>query len=83
MIDMEKALILLKVECLGDNCLENVLGKIKDRKEITQSGMTFGEYDIYAIAEVDRSLEISRLVMDLRGIPSVDSTTTLLIVDEE
>ena len=32
MIDMEKALILLKVECLGDNCLENVLGKIKDRK---------------------------------------------------
>ena len=45
--------------------------------------MTFGEYDIYAIAEVDRSLEISRLVMDLRGIPSVDSTTTLLIVDEE
>ena len=80
---MEKALILLKVECLGDNCLENVLEKIKDRKEITQSGMTFGEYDIYVIAEVDKSLEISRLVMDLRGIPSVDSTTTLLIVDEE
>ena len=79
---MEKALILLKIDCLGTDCLENVLTVVKDRKEIKQSGMTFGEYDIYAIAIVERSLEVSRLVMDLRSVPSVSSTTTLLIVDE-
>jgi len=82
MITLEKALILLKIDCLGSDCLENVLEVVKERKEIKQSGMTFGEYDIYAIAEVERSLEVSRLVMDMRSIPSVSSTTTLLIVDE-
>jgi uncharacterized protein with GYD domain len=42
--------------------------------------MTFGEYDIYLIAEVERSLEMTKLVMEIRGFPSVISTTTLLIV---
>lgn len=82
MIKLEKALILMKIDCLGTDCLENVLEIVKKRKEIKQSGMTFGEYDIYAIVEVEKSLEISRLVMDMRSIPSVSSTTTLLIVDE-
>ncbi len=77
---MEKALILLKIECLGEDCIEEVLGRVKQKPEIKESGMTFGEYDIYMIAEVERSLEMTKLVMELRGFPSVSSTTTLLIV---
>ena len=77
---MEKALILLKIECLGEDCIEEVLGRVKQKPEIKDSGMTFGEYDIYLIAEVERSLEMTKLVMELRSYPSVVSTTTLLIV---
>ncbi len=77
---MEKALILLKIECLGEDCIEEVLGRVRQKPEIKESGMTFGEYDIYLIAEVERSLEMTKLVMELRGYPSVVSTTTLLIV---
>lgn len=77
---MEKALILLKIECLGEDCIEEVLGRLKGKSEVKDSGMTFGEYDIYLIAEVERSLEMTKLVMDIRSYPSVSSTTTLLIV---
>ena len=77
---MEKALILLKIECLGEDCIEEVLGKVKDKSEVKEAGMTFGEYDVYLIAEVERSLEMTKLVMEIRGYPSVVSTTTLLIV---
>ncbi|HUS79198.1 MAG TPA: Lrp/AsnC ligand binding domain-containing protein [Patescibacteria group bacterium] len=78
---MEKALILLKIECLGGNCLENVLEKVQGLPGVREAGMTFGEFDIYLISEVDKSLEITRLVMEIRSYPSVMSTTTLLIVD--
>ena len=77
---MEKALVLLKIECLGEDCIAEVLGKLKEKPEVKESGMTFGEYDIYLIAEVEKSLEMTKLVMDLRSYPSVISTTTLLIV---
>jgi uncharacterized protein with GYD domain len=77
---MEKALILLKIECLGEDCIEEVLNRVKQKDEVKESGMTFGEYDIYLIAEVNKSLEMTKLVMELRGYPSVVSTTTLLIV---
>jgi len=77
---MEKALILLKIECLGEDCIEEVLKNIKQRSEVKETGMTFGEYDVYLIAEVSKSLEMTKLVMELRAYPSVSSTTTLLIV---
>ena len=77
---MEKALILLKIECLGEDCIEQVINQVKQKTEVKESGMTFGEYDIYLIAEVSKSLEMTKLVMELRGYPSVVSTTTLLIV---
>jgi uncharacterized protein with GYD domain len=77
---MEKALILLKIECLGEDCIEEVLNRVKQKNEVKESGMTFGEYDIYLIDEVSKSLEMTKLVMELRGYPSVVSTTTLLIV---
>jgi uncharacterized protein with GYD domain len=80
MIRMEKALILLKIECLGEDCIEEVLGRVKQRPEVKEAGMTFGEFDVYLIAEVAKSLEMTKLVMELRGYPSVVSTTTLLIV---
>jgi uncharacterized protein with GYD domain len=77
---MEKALILLKVECLGEDCMEEVLRRVKQRSEVKEAGMTFGEYDIYLIVEVSKFLEMTKLVMEFRGYPSVVSTTTLLIV---
>jgi uncharacterized protein with GYD domain len=77
---MEKALILLKIECLGEDCIEQVINQVKQKTEVKEYGMTFGEYDIYLIAEVNKSLEMTKLVMELRGYPSVVSTTTLLIV---
>ncbi len=77
---MEKALILLKVECLGEDCIEEVLNKVKQRSEVKEAGMTFGEFDVYLIAEVSKSLDMTKLVMDLRSNPSIISTTTLLIV---
>jgi len=77
---MEKALILLKIECLGEDCIEKVLASVKEKSEVKESGMTFGEYDIYMIAEVERSLDMTKLVMEVRSYPSVLSTTTLLIV---
>jgi uncharacterized protein with GYD domain len=77
---MEKALILLKIECLGEDCIEQVINQVKQKTEVKEYGMTFGEYDIYLIAEVSKSLEMTKLVMELRGYPSVVSTTTLLIV---
>jgi uncharacterized protein with GYD domain len=77
---MEKALILLKVESLGKDGIEGVLKKVKARLEVKEAGITFGDYDIYLIAEVERSLEMTKLVMEIRGFPSVISTTTLLIV---
>ncbi len=80
-IKMEKALILLKIECQRDNCIDDILGKIRNKAEVREAGMTFGEYDIYVIAEVSKSLEISRLVIEIRGYPSVMSTITLLIAD--
>ncbi len=77
---MEKALILLKVEFQGKDSIEAVLRKVKEMPEVTEAGMTFGEYDIYLIAEVKTSLEMTKLVMEIRGFPLVTSTTTLLIV---
>lgn len=77
---MEKALILLKVECLGEDCIEEVLNRVRQRSEVKEAGMTFGEFDVYLIAEVSKSLEMTKLVMELRAYPSVASTTTLLIV---
>jgi uncharacterized protein with GYD domain len=77
---MEKALILLKVETLGKDSIEGILQKVKARPEVKEAGITFGDYDIYLIAEVGKSLEMTKLVMEIRGSPSVISTTTLLIV---
>jgi len=31
---MEKALILLKVECLGEDCIEEVLNRVRQRSEV-------------------------------------------------
>jgi len=77
---MEKALILLKVECLEKDGIEEVRNRVKQRSEVKEAGMTFGEYDAYLIAEVSKSLEMTKLVMELRSYPSVVSTTTLQIV---
>ncbi len=77
---MEKALILLKIECLGEDCIEEVLGRVKQKPVVKEAGMTFGEYDVYLIVEVSKSLEMTKLVMEIRDYPSVISTTTLLIV---
>jgi len=77
---MEKALILLKVETLGKDNIEGILQKVKAKQEVKEAGITFGDYDIYLIAEVEKSLEMTKLVMEIRGFPSVISTTTLLIV---
>jgi uncharacterized protein with GYD domain len=77
---MEKAVILLKIDCLGEDCIEEVLRRVKQRAEVKEAGMTFGEFDIYIIAEVSKSLEMTKLVMDIRGYPSVISTMTLLVV---
>ena len=70
----------MKVECLGEDCMEEVLRRVKQRSEVKEAGMTFGEYDIYLIVEVSKFLEMTKLVMEFRGYPSVVSTTTLLIV---
>jgi uncharacterized protein with GYD domain len=80
LIHMEKAVILLKIDCLGEDCIEEVLRRVKQRAEVKEAGMTFGEFDIYIIAEVSKSLEMTKLVMDIRGYPSVISTMTLLVV---
>jgi len=80
LIYMDKAIILLRVECLGEDCIEEVLRRVKQRPEVKEAGMTFGEFDIYIIAEVSKSLEMTKLVMDIRGYPSVSSTMTLLVV---
>ena len=77
---MEKALIRLEVECLEKDGIEEVLNRVKQRSEVKEAGMTFGEYDAYLIAEVSKSLEMTKLMMELRSYPSVVSTTTLLIV---
>ena len=46
LIIMEKALILLKIECLGEDCIEEVLNRVKQRSEVKEAGMTFGEFDV-------------------------------------
>jgi len=78
---MEKALILITVDCISEDCTQEVLDRLKQRSEVKEAGMTFGEYDIYGIAQVEKSLEMTRLVMDIRGFPSVNTTKTLLIVE--
>jgi uncharacterized protein with GYD domain len=78
---MEKALILLKIECTGDNCIEETLNKVKQKNGVKESGLTFGEYDSYLIVEVGNSSDMQKFVMGLREHPSIVSTMTLLIID--
>ena len=53
----------------GDLCLSH-----------EQNDCYFNSGNSYLIAEVEKSLEMTKLVMEIRGFPSVLSTTTLLIV---
>ncbi len=56
-----------------------ILDQLKTFKQITQSYMIYGEWDIIAIAEYEKLPELNTLVLQIRGIPGVQQTSTLVV----
>ena len=74
-----KAYVLVKAT-MGQ--VEDVAGAICELPGVISADVTFGSYDIIALAEVDSVRDLSLLVVRrIQSIPGVLSTHTCLAVD--
>ena len=74
-----KAYVLIKVHA-GD--VKDVVGKLRQIKDLVEAHMTFGPYDAIAVIEtsdIDRLGKITAL--EIQPIPGVEQTLTCLAVD--
>jgi DNA-binding Lrp family transcriptional regulator len=76
---MNTVLILITVEPTME--LE-VLNKLKMIRNITESHLLYGPYDVYAKAEARTTEELEHLIInDIRNIKGVKSTMTCFLAD--
>jgi len=76
MIDMQRALLLVKSKSQADT---NLFNKIRVFPGVVEANMIYGPYDIYTLCEDPSTMGIKKLVMDIRNLPGVVSTMTCLI----
>lgn len=75
---MPTAIILINTEVGGD---EEVFKKLESIPEVKAVYMVYGLYDIVAIVESEDMSRLRRIVYeDIRGMPSVKSTLTMIVV---
>jgi DNA-binding Lrp family transcriptional regulator len=78
---MEKAYVLINCE-LGDS--EDTLDALRNMKSVSEAHETFGVYDIIAEIGNENPDELRQDIShNIRKIPSIRSTLTLMTVDEE
>ncbi len=56
-----------------------ILDQLKAFRQVTQSYMIYGEWDLIAIVEYEKLPELNTLVLQIRGIPGVQQTSTLVV----
>ncbi len=77
---MTRAYILLNVEGGAE---DNVLGQVKSISGVEQAYVSYGVYDLILKVKADTMQELRDVVTHkIRQIKQVQSTLTLLIVDE-
>ncbi|MEM2109345.1 MAG: Lrp/AsnC ligand binding domain-containing protein [Candidatus Odinarchaeota archaeon] len=57
----------------------DVLDQLKTFKQVTQSYMIYGEWDIITIVEYEKLPELNTLVLQIRALPGVQQTSTLVV----
>ncbi len=56
----------------------DVLEQIDEIEEVTESAITFGEYDVIARVEIQNIGQLDDIVTKIRKIPGVERTSTLI-----
>jgi DNA-binding Lrp family transcriptional regulator len=77
-VKTEKAIILINTKTQGD---KELYKKIKSHSGVVDANMIYGPYDMYASCEDMTTVNIKRLVMEIRNMPGVVSTTTCVVMD--
>jgi DNA-binding Lrp family transcriptional regulator len=83
---MVEAYILLKISIHKEMCgfARSVVGKLKSLKGVRDAELLFGDYDAIVKLKGNKIHEIENLVIEeIWMIDGVESTVTLLCVDEE
>lgn len=70
------AFILIRAQ--GGAELE-IMEQLKSFHQVTQSYMIYGEWDIIAVAEYQKLPELNTLVLQIRDVPGVQQTSTLVV----
>ncbi len=74
-----KAYVLIKVRA-GE--VKDVIDQLRRIKNIKEANMTFGPYDVVAVAETEDVASMGRITaLEIQPIPGVEQTLTCLAVD--
>jgi DNA-binding Lrp family transcriptional regulator len=73
------AFVLINVETGTDEDVLRVLSKLANIKE---AHMIYGVNDIIAKVEADSMIKLKEVVMEIRRLDSVSSTTTIVVMPE-
>lgn len=74
-----KAYVLIKVRA-GE--VKDVVDQLRRMKTIREAHMTFGPYDVVAVAETDDIAGMGKITaLEIQPIPGVEQTLTCLAVD--
>lgn len=74
-----KAYVLIKVRA-GE--VKDVIDQLRRIKNVKEVNMTFGPYDVVAVAETEDVAGMGRITaLEIQPIPGVEQTLTCLAVD--
>ncbi|MCI4457009.1 MAG: Lrp/AsnC ligand binding domain-containing protein [Desulfurococcaceae archaeon] len=76
----QKAIVLINIE-IGSE--EEVLSQLAKIPNVKETYLVYGVYDIVAVIEANTQDELREIVVkNVRRIPKVRSTTTMMVIEE-